>query len=80
MKLFGDVVAELTYDDDDYKLINHKDPIYEEIYNMWCGVHGLIPSEKMELEGKFSLAVIFPGTSMDITLNPEKYTQRWIVK
>ena len=52
-KIVGGVVTEPTYDDNDYKYIDHTDPIYDEIQKLWCGVDCLMPSEKMELEGKF---------------------------
>ena len=77
-EIIGGAVAEPTYDDDEYKQIDHKDIIYDGIYKLWWGVDGPMPSEKMELEAEFfSQPVISPGTTLDITLIPEEYTQWW---
>jgi len=62
--------TEPSYDDDDCNHINHTDPIYEEIYNMWRGVDGLMPYEKMELEAEFFTGSDFPGNIHEYNPNP----------
>ena len=65
-KIVGDVVSEtmLTYEDDEYKWIDHKDPIYNGIYKLWCSNDGLMPSEKMKLKAEFFTDSNFPWNSL----------------
>ena len=54
-----ELIPEPTYDDDDYEFIDHKDPQYDGVRDLWCdGDGGLMPHEKAEKEYEF-----FTGSS-----------------
>ena len=53
-EIIGAVVTEveLSYEDDDYKWINHKDERFEDVVNMWCDCGDGRPMAREEAEGK----------------------------
>ena len=76
-KIVGCVVAKLTYEDDDYKYIDHTDPIFDGCYDIWCCHYGNMAHEKMELECDFFTGSRFSGNNLGLILVSKDYTQRW---
>ena len=66
--------TELPYEDDDYIYINHRNPEYEDIYNMWRRAmhrsHPPMISNKLELETIFFTGSDFRGNVQGFNINP----------
>ena len=64
---------EPSYEDEDYVYINHRDPRFENIYNMWrcamCSVHPPIMSDRMELETMFFAGSNFKRNKHGFNIN-----------
>ena len=68
----GPIIKSESYNflpDDDYKSIDHTDPIYDGVQGLWCGHHGLMPHKKMELECNYFIGSNFSGN--DLSFNPD---------
>ena len=76
-KVVGCVVAEPTYEDNDYTDINHIDLIYDGCHGMCCGYYRAMVHEKIELEYEFFTNSRFSGKSLVLILILEEYTKRW---
>ena len=63
-----------SYEDDDYTYINHKLPIYRDVYDMWhqarLNGHRPMISEMMDLEMEFFTASKCKGITHGFNMNP----------
>ena len=73
-KIVGAVMAqtELSYEDEDYEFIDHKDDIFKPIHGMWCA-GGPMPHKKEEVEDMFFPTSNFPGNICGFNPEPKKY-------
>ena len=68
-KIVGCVVAEPTYEADDYKTVDHTYPLYDDCqYVVWPP--WVMPHEKMELECEFFTDSRFSGNNLGVNLDP----------
>lgn len=63
--------TELSYEDEDYKHIDHKDPKFDDVYGIWRGAHLMI-SKKIELEAKLFTGSDYQGNIHGYNPNPGK--------
>ena len=63
--------SKLSYEDNDYEWINHKDEAYSNVFNLRAQ-EGLMIHEKLEEEAIFFTGSDFPGNSYGFNMYPDR--------
>ena len=61
-----------SYDDDDYKWINHKDETYKNIFNLYSMNDGLMIHKKLEEEAILFTGSNYPGNIHGFNMYPDR--------